>query len=121
MFQDSYQPGFLLDFSARVVHTARGESGVLCRLVSEIGERDVRRDVHTAERFPPVDCKRTAAAAGPSSRLAQSDRFVRLLSAPLVELPDMRHGSCATVCVLADAVGERDKPHKVSKKVVYIS
>ena len=32
MFQDSYQPGFLLDFSARVVHTARGESGVLCRL-----------------------------------------------------------------------------------------
>ena len=29
MFQDSYQPGFPLDFSARVVHTARGEFSVV--------------------------------------------------------------------------------------------
>ena len=36
---------------------------------------------------PPVDCKCAAAAAGLSSRLALSDRFVRVLSAPLVELP----------------------------------
>ena len=36
---------------------------------------------------PPVDCKCAAAAAGLNSRLAQSDRFVRLLSAPLVEQP----------------------------------
>ena len=31
---------------------------------------------------PPVDCKCAAAAAGPSSRLARSDRFVRLLCTP---------------------------------------
>ena len=37
---------------------------------------------------PPVDCKCAAAAAGPSSRLALSDRFVRVLSQPLVEQPE---------------------------------
>ena len=42
---------------------------------------------------PPVDCKCAAAAAGPSSRLAQSDRFVRLLSTPLVELPLVTYGN----------------------------
>ena len=36
---------------------------------------------------PPVECKCAAAAAGPSLRLAQSDRFVRVLFGPLVEQP----------------------------------
>ena len=36
---------------------------------------------------PPVDCKCAAAAAGPSSRLALSERFVAVLSTPLVEQP----------------------------------
>ena len=35
---------------------------------------------------PPVDCKCAAAAAGLNSRLALSERFVRLLFGPLVEL-----------------------------------
>ena len=36
---------------------------------------------------PPVDCKCAAAAAGLNSRLALSERFVRLLCALVVELP----------------------------------
>ena len=36
---------------------------------------------------PPVDCKCAAAAAGLSSRLALSERFVAVLSTPLVEQP----------------------------------
>ena len=36
MFQDSYQPGFPLDFSARVVHTARGEFSVVwCQMSTQ--------------------------------------------------------------------------------------
>ena len=69
---------------------------------------------HSREIPASVDCKRTAAAAGPSSRLAQSDRFVRLLSAPLVELPDMRHGQVMAhalryVCLLMLCVRETNR------------
>ena len=41
---------------------------------------------------PPVDCKCAAAAAGPSSRLALSERFVAVLCTPLVEQPYSYYG-----------------------------
>ena len=44
---------------------------------------------------PPVECKCAAAAAGPSLRLAQSDRFVRVLFGPLVEQPSLAHSRVA--------------------------
>ena len=40
---------------------------------------------------PPVDCKCAAAAAGLSSRLALSERFVAVLSTPLEEQPVLTH------------------------------
>ena len=65
----------------------------------ELADRLVARPLMVTmllSTVPPVECKCAAAAAGPSLRLAQSDRFVRVLFGPLVEQPRTRYGATAS-------------------------